>query len=514
MPKDTVNDGLLHFTDENGTEKAILGTLEGACADFIAPTRNGRLYNDELWGEVFEKNPIVNELFENGGIVGELDHPANYNSNGVEDRDESDTSRTAILLKEKPVKRDGKYWAKFLILNTPLGKIAYTLAKAGFKFGVSSRGSGDVLTDDNGNEYVDPLTYDFKAFDLVLLPAVKSARLSLVTESLDTKKKFNYKEELTEQINSADDEGKKLITETLDHLGIRYQSTDKVVNIEDEPNKEEVVNDKSDLIKQLQEALLNNQKLEKEITNLQEKLSVCYTKESRNEEVIEKYKTSIQKLTESLKIAKVESLKIPKLQTVISGLKEDINTKDAKVAELTERLRVSSKNKKGLNESLAKQENDIKELTNRVHTLSESLKETRAKAKQDVETLTEKLEDLKKDSAIKKKEYSDKLKQSNGLAEKYKSIAKTVVNEYISSQAKMIGVSTAEITNKLPANYSLNDITTVCESLRDTKIALNKLPFDTRRMANAKIVANQPKEPILPTNEDDIIDDSLLSFLR
>ena len=111
------------------------------------------------------------EMIENGGIPGELDHPV--------DREEIDSSRIAILMKEKPKKKDGKLWAKFSILNTPLGKIAYTLAKAGFKLGVSSRGSGDVNTNYDGPEEVDESSYNFKCFDLVVLPSVKSARLNL-----------------------------------------------------------------------------------------------------------------------------------------------------------------------------------------------------------------------------------------------------------------------------------------------------------------------------------------------
>ena len=50
-------DGQLNFIDSNGTEKAILGTLEGECADFIDSTRNGRKYSDALWEKVF-KNSI------------------------------------------------------------------------------------------------------------------------------------------------------------------------------------------------------------------------------------------------------------------------------------------------------------------------------------------------------------------------------------------------------------------------------------------------------------------------
>ena len=171
----------LIFTDTSGNDKAVLGTLEGPCCDIISATRNGRHYSDELWEKVFADGTIASELINNGGIPGEMDHPA--------DRQETDSSRIAILMKEKPKKKsDGKLWAKFLLLNTPLGKIAYTLAKAGFKLGVSSRGSGDTYTAPDGEEYVDESTYDFQCFDLVLVPAIKDARLKLITESLDQKK--------------------------------------------------------------------------------------------------------------------------------------------------------------------------------------------------------------------------------------------------------------------------------------------------------------------------------------
>ena len=197
----TLNDKV-KFDNKNG---AILGVLEGPVADFQHPTRNGRLYSEKLWDNVL-KNPLVMEQFKNGGIVGELDHPA--------DRDDICTEKVAIIMPEPPVKKNGQYYGKFNILDTPCGRIVYTLAKAGFKLGVSSRGTGDV------NEYtdeVDPSTYEFTCFDVVLLPAVESARMKLVTESLDTKK-FDYKKLLKEDLNNANEKDKAIMEDTLNHL--------------------------------------------------------------------------------------------------------------------------------------------------------------------------------------------------------------------------------------------------------------------------------------------------------
>lgn len=197
----TLNDKV-KFDNKNG---AILGVLEGPVADFQHPTRNGRLYSEKLWDNVL-KNPLVMEQFKNGGIVGELDHPA--------DRDDICTEKVAIIMPEPPVKKNGQYYGKFNILDTPCGRIVYTLAKAGFKLGVSSRGTGDV------NEYteeVDPSTYEFTCFDVVLLPAVESARMKLVTESLDTKK-FDYRKLLKEDLNNANEKDKAIMEDTLNHL--------------------------------------------------------------------------------------------------------------------------------------------------------------------------------------------------------------------------------------------------------------------------------------------------------
>ena len=200
----TLNDKV-KFDNKGGS---ILGVLEGPVADCIHSTRNGRHYSEKLWENVFN-NPLVQEQFKNGGIVGELDHPV--------DRDDICTEKVAVIMPEPPVKKDGQYYGKFNILDTPCGRIVHTLAKAGFRFGVSSRGTGDV---DEYTDEVDPSTYEFTCFDVVLLPAVESARMKLVTEGLETNK-VDYKKLLKEDIQKSSPESRKTMIETLDNLGIK-----------------------------------------------------------------------------------------------------------------------------------------------------------------------------------------------------------------------------------------------------------------------------------------------------
>lgn len=205
------------------TKKGILGTLEGPIASWKEPTRNGRLYNSELWDKVFS-DPLVQEKLQNGGIFGELDHP--------EDRDDICSDRIAILMTEAPEKRsDGLYWGKFKVLDTPCGRIVKAAADAGYHWGISSRGTGDV--DPNTNE-VDPDTYQFTCFDVVDTPSVKAARMgSLQLEGYKAPKSeyknyTQYNKNLTEALKKTTDKeertimrevGMKISNNILEHLG-------------------------------------------------------------------------------------------------------------------------------------------------------------------------------------------------------------------------------------------------------------------------------------------------------
>lgn len=201
------------LSKEEMEQRGILGRLVGICASFTAPTRNGRKYPEKLWENVFN-DPIMKERIENGVCYGELGHPA--------DREETDMEKIAVCMAEQPKKgKDGKLRAVFDILNTPNGRILKSLCDYGSTLGISSRGSGDLETDFDGNESVNPDTYNCEGFDVVLIPAVKEARLQYVTEALD-KKRYNktLRDKLTESINKETEENQRVMKESLDALGI------------------------------------------------------------------------------------------------------------------------------------------------------------------------------------------------------------------------------------------------------------------------------------------------------
>lgn len=207
------------LTEAEQKQRGILGRLIGPCADFIQATRNGRKYSEELWENVFS-NDLMKEKIKNRCCFGELGHPT--------DRTETDMEKIALCLAELPKKgSDGKLYGVFDILDTPNGRILKALCDYGCNIGISSRGQGDLITDLDGNEAVDPDTYDCECFDAVLMPGVEAARLKYVTESLNKENSKGLKLALTESLKKASDDDRKIMEETLKDLNITLDEEEK-----------------------------------------------------------------------------------------------------------------------------------------------------------------------------------------------------------------------------------------------------------------------------------------------
>ena len=408
---------------------------------------------------------------------------------------------------EKPRKdENGQLVARFDILDTPNGRIAYTLAKYGYKLGISSRGGGDTYEDYDGQEHVNEDTYDFQGFDLVLLPAVKSARLKMV-ESLERTKPF--KAAINEALEKATPDEKKIMQETLSNLNIEYLHE----NVKDNTQDIAANNAGASLVKELQDSLLAQQKLEAQITELQEKLSVCYAKEAKYEEDVAKYKAAIRNLSESANSAKA-------LQGKISSLTEELNKKDLaikaeqdKVEKMLNKQQASIDRQSSLTESISAKTTALKEARAEVIKLNEQLVSFKSEAAAEKEALNESIAEQKKNLTIKTTEYNNKLTRANKLVEQYRATAKTAVSKYIDLKATLLGVSSNEIKNKLPENYSFNDIDSVCEGLKDFNLKVSNLPVNLQQGNIRKVVVTESKESIVPKSRfDDTVDESLLQL--
>ena len=201
------------LTEEEKASRHILGRWYGPIATCNESTRNGRRYNRELWEKALN-DELFHEKIANKCLFLELGHP--------QDREETDMSKVCACIPEMPKIINGDLCACVDILDTPNGRILKTLCDYGFIPGVSSRGSGDVMS----NNDVDPDTFYLETFDCVAIPAVKRAR-GVMCESLD-KNAVNLKKALTESINKASEEDKAIMKETLENLDINIESSEEV----------------------------------------------------------------------------------------------------------------------------------------------------------------------------------------------------------------------------------------------------------------------------------------------
>lgn len=478
------------ISPEEQKRRKILGRLAGIIADFKNPTRNERFYTEELWDKVF-KNPIMQEKLQTRTLFGELGHP-------LDERSETDMEKIAICLAEEPKKYpDGTVKGVFDILDTPNGRILKTLCDYGCQIGVSSRGTGDIVEDWNtGREKVDPNTYNCECWDAVLLPAVKSARMSVITESLSTDKKL--KTSLMEAIKNATPEAKKVMVETLKRLNIDYSP--KGNNINEVKTVETVAaeDNGAELVKSLQESIKQNKALQEQVKSLQEKLSVCNAKEAKLVEESLNYKTQLESVEAKDKL-------IESLNEQLTQKTELVDKQTRKLDILFEKLNKQKVAQKSLNESL--------ESNKKIGEINEQLKQKSAEDQKKIANLNENLEELKKDSSLVKQEYQKRLQKAQSLVEHYKQIAVAASDKYIAAKAKMIGVKPAEIKNKLNENYSFNDIDKVCESLQQYQLQVGSLPFNVSSKDKIKVSIKESKEPIMPKSRfDDEIDEDLIRW--
>lgn len=494
--------------------RGILGRLIGPCADFINPTRNGRGYTEDLWENVFNDD-IVKEKIENKCLFGECGHPA--------DREEVDMEKIAIALNEFPKKNeDGKLIACFDILDTPCGRILKTLCDYGTTIGISSRGSGDVIENEEGEDVVDPSTYNFECFDAVIVPAVKEARMQYVKEDLDTTK-LKLKKALCESIEKASDEDKKVMNEMLKELNINLsdEATKEDSNpINEDVNKENLEqtvketevanNDGTDqIIKSLQEALKSNLEKDAMIESLQKEKAVSDTKVSKLEEDMNKYKSTLVRLSSLAKDSKEKDKRI-------STLEEQLKEKDDEINLLTKKNLTESKEVvKPLRESIDKKSKEINALNEQVSSLKASHESEVKSLNENIQSLKDELKKEKENQIAKQQQLTESLNKSKKLLESYKEFSNDVAKRYIKLRARGLGLKEEDIMGKLSNNYSLDEVDKVCEDLRSYKLNLSKLPF---ALDNKSVVKIQESKhiginPTVNTDDDDYVDPKFVQSL-
>lgn len=417
---------------EEGKSSGILGKLKGIFADYKNGTRNSdRLYSEELWDNRVFGSEDVMEALETKTLFGELDHPEG-------DRCETLAKNAAISitkLEKRP--EEGVIYGEAEILDTPTGRIVKALADSGAKLGISSRGMGEEIYCE-GRNIIDPETYDFITFDVVVTPANTKARVAL-TES-------KHLDVLTESLAKEIKE-----SETVNQLNQMKTVLENMAS----DKKEDLLNLVETKIEKLTPAKTNKLSesnkqialnlLKKKFVEQQETISTLETKTNKLEEENNFYKESRNnmktKLKESSQTMIENKTELTEKDKVIENLQQQLTEKDTQIKTLTE------SNEK---QDIRYKENQLKaiQLNNKkVETVEQQYKEQLEKLQEELSKKTEMISALETTN----KELTENLKvQSKILSENKSLIAKveSLEKEKTASVTKLQENKTVQ-TNKI-----------------------------------------------------------------
>lgn len=488
------SDGNLKYIAESGINekgKHYIGRLEGPSASFLHSTRNDRLYDLRLWKKV-EASSDFKEGMQTLTIFGEADHPL--------DRLETSIKEIAICLRKFEIQEDkGIVWCSFDILDTPNGRIVKELLDYGSKLGVSSRGSGEEIIGPDGQTIIDPDSYIFICFDVVIMPAVIEARPSVVESTkLGTK---SLVESIQREIDNAS------TTQELNSIKniIEKQNIPGIDSIMESLNKQLESKSGDDVSNQLIADLGNlterNNKLEENNNKLSLRLSASEARVSELRQVIKEKASISRKLR---KCIKDNERTISSLESNILESHEQYNDYYELVESLKNQNFILKSRYNDLKESSESLKKELSEKDNRIR-INESMRQAKANTKiiNDKKVLAEKNTILQN----KVKELSESVRNQKVIQEKLTKVEshnknllsenRKILTEYINVKAYQCGLSPNVIINKLPKNYNLSSINKLTEELLDRKVKMNRIPItlpEGSRILNPK--AEIPDEDI------------------
>lgn len=161
------------LTEKTRKNPAILMRVEGKFQHAGMRNANNRVYPTGLWDNILKDESVTNRIVERE-MTGELDHPG--------PSEESSAKRVSHVITKHYKTENGEIHGSLEVLNTPMGQIAATLFEAGVKLGISSRGDGSVVKENDADVVQDD--YRLDTYDLVLNPSTPGAYPSVVSESV------------------------------------------------------------------------------------------------------------------------------------------------------------------------------------------------------------------------------------------------------------------------------------------------------------------------------------------
>lgn len=145
--------------------------LNGIFMESETMNRNQRMYSRSDIAKAV--NSLNETILVHGGVISEMDHPR--------DRLTTEMEKACAVIKE--VKMHGKNAVgKMKLIDTPCGSIVKEIIKAGYRPGLSSRGSGRV----NADGMVEGFT--IQTVDVVVTPSARGAVPETMYESIQDMK--------------------------------------------------------------------------------------------------------------------------------------------------------------------------------------------------------------------------------------------------------------------------------------------------------------------------------------
>ena len=120
--------------ESDSTRPGILSKIGGIFQRANTKNANGRVYPLPLWQKILT-DPDVKERVENRRMVGMIGHP---------ESGQTDAEKIALVITKQELRGDNSIYGEAEILDTPVGRLADTLLRAGIGLGISSRGDGSV----------------------------------------------------------------------------------------------------------------------------------------------------------------------------------------------------------------------------------------------------------------------------------------------------------------------------------------------------------------------------------
>lgn len=515
---ETVSSGTMSLVESTSkSNKRCLGTMYGPCADFKNPTRNSNFYSKPLWNNVFN-NEYVKECLEDRAIIGELGHP--------QDRLETDLSNSCITMTDYEFRDDeGLVYGKFDILDTPKGQLLKSLLDYGVRIGVSSRGDGEVVTNEEGVNVVDEDDFNFIAFDAVILPAVRSAKPSLITESVKVDR-ANTVRAFTKIINeSTNVNNLEVIRNVVESLNL--PDTDSLLESVNNKSRElsGMTTDQPDnLIEDLESATTRINELSSEVSSLKDEIATCNSRiknqkylrhkliqdnevtESKYSKLLNAYKHKVMESSADAHSFHSLESELSAKDRVISKMEEELRTLRTANRNYSDKVNNLTEDLSTLRSELSSTRSDSKRYKNSVSELESSLIEAQ-KSYQELLSESSNRDSEYHSASDKVKSLSEELNRTRSLLKDSNAKLKSVIAGYAKSKCESLGVDYNRVSKSIDSNTTIESVDNLVESIQRESDRYRSLPItsDTllNSIGNATLSINRSRNS---SDKDDVSD--------